>query len=147
MTKREFVKQAYAAACRSSEVTGMPTMVTVAQAALESNWGQSKLSLEAHNYFGIKVHGEHDRIQMNTGECENGTRVMVQAEFARYPNMLECFQCRDQILLHGASYAGARKVIGDEAGFIAEVAKHWATDPNYAEKLRAMLQEVKGLVS
>ncbi len=121
-------------------------MVTVAQAALESNWGLSKLSLEANNYFGIKAHRTQEQIEMKTGECEHGATVVVQAEFAKYPSMLDCFQSRDRILLHGACYASARRVLGDEAGFITEIAKHWATDPKYAEKLREVLQEVKGLV-
>jgi flagellum-specific peptidoglycan hydrolase FlgJ len=124
----------------------MPVMVTVAQAALESNWGQSKLSREANNFFGIKAHGKHDRIQMSTEECEQGKSVTVEAEFAKYPSLLDCIQCRDGILLHGADYAGARQMRGDEAGFIQEIAKHWATDPKYAEKLKAVLGEVKGLV-
>ena len=146
MTKQEFVQQAHAAALQSSERSGMPVMVTVAQAALESNWGQSKLSQEANNYFGIKAHGRHERIQMSTEECERGKTVVVEAEFARYPSLLDCIQCRDGILLRGAVYAGARQERGDEAGFIREIAKHWATDPKYAEKLQAVLGEVKRLV-
>jgi len=145
MTKDEFVKQACAAAMKSSEESGMPAMVTVAQAALESNWGQSKLSQEANNYFGIKAHGKHERIQMSTHECEGGKTVEVKAEFAKYASMLECFECRDKILLHGAVYAGAREKRGDEDGFIGEIAKHWATDPKYAQKLMAMLNVVKGM--
>jgi flagellum-specific peptidoglycan hydrolase FlgJ len=123
----------------------MPVMVTVAQAALESDWGQSKLSTQANNYFGIKAHGKHERIQMNTGECEHGASVVIKAEFARYASMLECFECRDGILARGAAYAGARECLADESGFICEIAKHWATDPKYAEKLLAMLDEVKGM--
>jgi len=146
MTRQEFVQQAHVAALRSSERSGMPVMVTVAQAALESNWGQSRLSREANNYFGIKAHGGHDRIQMSTEECEHGERVTVEAEFAKYPSLLDCIQCRDGILLRSANYAGARQARGDEAKFIGEVAKHWATDPKYAEKLQAVLREVKGLV-
>jgi flagellum-specific peptidoglycan hydrolase FlgJ len=124
----------------------MPAMVTVAQAALESNWGQSKLSTEANNYFGIKAHGSHDRIEMSTDECELGNRVVVRAEFAKYCSLLDCIHCRDGILLRGAVYAGARQLRGDEAGFIREIAKHWATDPKYAEKLEAVLVEVKAQV-
>jgi flagellum-specific peptidoglycan hydrolase FlgJ len=123
----------------------MPAMVTVAQAALESNWGHSKLSQEANNYFGIKAHGKHQRIQMCTHECEAGTSVEVEAEFARYLSMLDCFQCRDGILLRAAPYARAREKRGDEAAFIAEIAKHWATDPKYAAKLLAVLNEVRGM--
>lgn len=145
MTKQEFVQQAHAAALRSSERSGMPAMVTVAQAALESNWGQSKLSLEANNFFGIKAHGTHERIQMNTEECEHGKSVTVQAEFAKYPSLLDCIQCRDGILLRGACYAAARGARGNEAEFIREIAKHWATDPKYAEKLQVVLGEVQRL--
>ena len=35
--------------------TGIPASVTLAQAALESNWGKSKLATEGHNLFGIKA--------------------------------------------------------------------------------------------
>jgi len=145
MTKHEFVQQAYAAALCSSQRSAMPALVTVAQAALESNWGHSKLSQEANNYFGIKAHGKHQRIQMCTHECEAGTSVEVKAEFAKYLSMLDCFQCRDGILGRAAVYAGAREKRGDEAAFIAEIAKHWATDPKYAGKLLAVLNEVKGI--
>ncbi len=146
MTKQEFVQQAHAAALRSSERSGMPAMVTVAQAALESNWGQSKLSQEANNFFGIKAHGTHERIQMSTEECAHGERITINAEFAKYPSLLDCIQCRDGILLRSACYAAARQARGDEAEFIREIAKHWATDPKYAEKLQAVLGEVNRLV-
>jgi len=146
MTREEFVRQAYAAAIQSSERSGMPVMVTVAQAALESNWGHSKLSQEANNYFGIKAHGRHERIQMSTEECEQGKRVVVEAEFAKYPSLLDCIHCRDGILLRSANYAAARQVRGEEAEFIREIAKHWATDPKYAEKLQEVLTEVKELM-
>jgi flagellum-specific peptidoglycan hydrolase FlgJ len=146
MTKQEFVQQAHAAASMSSQQSGMPTMVTVAQAALESNWGQSKLSKDANNYFGIKAHGTQDRIQMITTECEKGAQVVIKARFAKYNSMLECFQHRDGIVAAGTVYADARKKVGDEAGFIGEIAKHWATDPKYAQKLLAVLAEVKRMV-
>jgi flagellum-specific peptidoglycan hydrolase FlgJ len=146
MTREEFVRQACAAASQSSELSGMPALVTVAQAALESSWGQSKLSREANNYFGIKAHGNQSQVQMGTEEYERGTAVAIKAGFATYPSMLACFQCRDRILLRSPIYAGARQMREDEDGFIAAMAKHWATDPEYAEKLRAVLHEVKGLV-
>jgi flagellum-specific peptidoglycan hydrolase FlgJ len=146
MTKQEFVEQAHAAAMQSSRRSGMPPMVTVSQAALESNWGQSKLSREANNFFGIKAHAGHDRIEMLTNECEHGSEIVIRAEFAKYPSMLDCFQCRDGIIARGAVYADARGKLGDETAFIAEIAKHWATDPKYAEKLRVVLNEVKGML-
>ncbi|HVJ05405.1 MAG TPA: glucosaminidase domain-containing protein [Candidatus Saccharimonadales bacterium] len=146
MTKHEFVQQAYRAASQSSKRSGMPAMVTVAQAALESNWGQSKLSREARNYFGIKAHGKHDLVQMSTKECTKDATVVIKAEFAKYDSMLDCFECRDGILGRGTVYASARESCADEADFIREIAKHWATDPKYAEKLSAVLAVVKGML-
>ena len=146
MTKEEFVRQVYAAAAKSSERSGMPAMVTVAQAALESNWGKSRLSQEAQNYFGIKAHGKHDRIRMCTQECNAGNTVEVRAEFAKYESLEDCIECRDGILLRSAVYASAREQRGHEEGFIRELAKHWATDPKYAEKLLAMVGVVRGLM-
>ncbi len=145
MKRDEFVNEARKAAEESSRQSGMPAMVTVAQAALESNWGKSGLSQAANNYFGIKAHGRHERIEMSTSEFTKGQRVIVKAEFARYGSMLECFQCRDGILSRSAVYAGTREKRGDEAAFITELAKHWATDPKYAEKLLTVLGEVKGM--
>ena len=146
MTKQEFVRQAYAAAAKSSERSGMPPMVTVAQAALESNWSQSRLSQEARNYFGIKAHGKHERVRMCTQECGAGKTVEVKAEFAKYLSLADCIDCRDGILLRGAVYAGAREERGDEEQFVGELAKHWATDPKYAEKLLAMVSVVKQML-
>jgi len=146
MNKEEFVRKTYAAAMESSARSGMPALVTVAQAALESNWGQSMLSRQAHNYFGIKAHGRHERIRMRTAEFEEGSRVATDAEFTRYSSLADCIACRDAILSHSARYAGARKTCGDETAFIREMAVHWATDPRYAEKLQAVLKEVKRIL-
>ena len=35
--------------------TGVLASVTIAQAILESGWGQSELSLKANNLFGMKT--------------------------------------------------------------------------------------------
>ncbi|MDR3765012.1 MAG: glucosaminidase domain-containing protein [Acidobacteriota bacterium] len=144
MTKEEFVKTALAAAEESSHTSGLPEWVTVAQAALESRWGASWLSCRAHNYFGIKAHKGHAEILLPTTECARGTTEHVTAAFAKYGSMLECFQCRDHLLTHAAVYAAAREKRADEEAFIDEMARHWATDPHYAEKLKAVLHEVKG---
>ena len=146
MTREEFVKQAYEAACQSSSESGMPARVTVAQAALESGWGNSKLAREANNYFGIKACGKQEKVRMSTVEVENGTSIATEANFARYGSMQECFAGRDQILLHGAVYAQARLHLDDEVAFIAAMARHWATDSHYAAKLTAVLGEVIGML-
>lgn len=145
MTAREaFVNAAREAATESSHTSGLPVWVTVAQAALESRWGRSQLAREGNNYFGIKAHRGHAALTLPTMENANGADERVTARFARYESMLECFQCRDHILMRGAVYAAARDMLADEEAFIDEMARHWATDPHYAEKLKAVLRQVKG---
>lgn len=141
MTKEEFLQQATAAAQTSSMSSGLPAGITVAQAALESFWGSSKLSRMANNYFGIKAHGRHAVLEMPTTEVINGDVQKVTARFAAYKNMAECFACRDQLITNSAVYTEARANARAPESFVRALAKHWATDPNYAEKILRIYRE------
>ena len=135
MTKEEFIAAATAAARAFAASGGSPAGVAVAQAALESNWGNSQLSRDAHNYFGIKAHGSLPWIELPTREAKNGALVRTVARFARYDSMEACFADRERILAKVAAYADARASVADPEAFIRALARHWATDPRYAEKL------------
>ncbi len=135
MTKEEFLAAATRAALACSRARGFPPGITVAQAALESNWGQSRLSRDAHNYFGIKAHGDHARVAYPTLEHIHGRDLRVSAEFARYDSIEECFADRDRLIATAPCYAGARARGGDPEAFARALAAHWATDPHYADKL------------
>lgn len=135
MTKQEFLVAATAAATAASLVSGLPAGVTVAQAALESAWGESGLSRQANNYFGIKAHGDHEYVQMSTTEVSNGVAGQTAARFAKYASMEECFSDRDRLILRLPVYAEARACQLNPEAFIRALANHWATDPDYANKL------------
>jgi len=135
MTKDEFVSAATAAARAFAASGGSPAGVAVAQAALESNWGNSQLSRDAHNYFGIKAHGSLPWIELPTHEAKNGALVRTVARFAKYDSMEACFADRQRILAKVAVYSDARACVADPEAFIRALARHWATDPRYAEKL------------
>jgi flagellum-specific peptidoglycan hydrolase FlgJ len=143
MTRSEFLQQAMAAAKAASAKSGFPAGITVAQAALESAWGQSWLSRDANNYFGIKAYGKHDRVAMPTHEVENGTVRAMTAEFAKFQSMVECFAARDQLIATSSMFAEARACPANAAGFTRAIAKHWATDPAYAEKILAIYARFK----
>jgi len=141
MTKQEFLQQATQAALAASATSGLPPGITVAQAILESNWGESQLARDAHNYFGIKAHGDHDCAPYPTFECANGRWVRVTARFARYASKADSFADRDGIILRLACYADASAAKNDPEQFARALARHWATDPNYAEKLLRVYAE------
>jgi flagellar protein FlgJ len=52
-----FVKQHLEAAFEAGNSFNMNPAVILAQAALESGWGTSRLSKEQHNYFGLTAYG------------------------------------------------------------------------------------------
>lgn len=84
MNKKEFLAAALAAAKESSAVSGLPAGVTVAQAALESAWGASRLAQKANNYFGIKAAAGKPCLSLPTLESVSGEMQKVTARFARY---------------------------------------------------------------
>lgn len=135
MTKQEFLTAAIAAARESSRTSGLPAGITVAQAAIESAWGRSGLSREHNNYFGIKAHKGYDSVQMGTTEVFNGVAARTAARFAKYASMQECFADRDRLIIRLPCYGEAARCAADPEAFATALAKHWATDPDYAEKL------------
>ena len=135
MTKDEFLSAALAAARHCSTWSNLPPGITVAQAALESAWGNSQLSREAHNYFGIKAHGAHAFITLPTSEVVRGQSIRTSARFARYASMEECFADRDRLICTSSLYAEACAHAHDPEAFARALAVHWATDPQYADKL------------
>ena len=141
MTKDEFIAAATATARAFAANGGSPAGVAVAQAALESNWGNSRLARDAQNYFGIKTHGSLPWTELPTQESIDGALVRVNARFAKYDSMEACFADRERILTHVAAYADARACAADPEAFIRALARHWATDPHYAEKLLRLYRE------
>ena len=141
MTKAEFLATAIRSALAASRVSSFSPGITVAQAALESNWGQSRLARDAHNYFGIKAHGAHARVAYPTLEHVNGRDMRVTAQFACYLSMEECFADRDRLIANSACYSEARSRRADPEAFARALAVHWATDPRYAEKLLRVYRE------
>ena len=57
MEKGEFVKGYAGAARMAGELYGMNPVVILAQAAIESGWGESTLAVKYHNFFGITGYG------------------------------------------------------------------------------------------
>ena len=57
MGKGEFVKGYGEMARMAGELYGMNPVVILAQAAIESGWGESTLAVKYHNFFGIMGYG------------------------------------------------------------------------------------------
>ena len=109
--------------------------ITVAQAILESGWGQSSLSTSAHNLFGIKGSYNGYSVVMRTREVYGGRSVYVNANFRAYANNSESVTDHGRFLNVNSRY---RNLLGD-TNYVSVANKlrqdGYATDPSYANSL------------
>lgn len=77
--------------------------ITVAQAILESGWGESELTLESNNLFGIKADKRWDgkSVSVKTGENYNDT---VVASFRAYKSRSESLKDHAEFLSVNSRY-------------------------------------------
>jgi hypothetical protein len=113
--------------------------LTIAQAALESGWGNSSLTVKANNLFGIKGSGPAGSLTIQTTEYRNGQAVQVSALFRAYNNWGESVADHSALIVQGVSWNRNlySKVIGADGRTAAReiAAAGYATDPNYTAKL------------
>lgn len=123
------------------EKYGIPASVTIAQAILETGWlrtntpSSRKMIYAAKNLFGIKGVGPAGHVEIPTYEHIDGRTVLVKAKFRAYHSYAESFEDHTKLLTNSRYYADALKYRGDPQRYIREVAKNYATDPNYADKI------------
>ncbi|MDR3797980.1 MAG: glucosaminidase domain-containing protein [Terracidiphilus sp.] len=143
--QNEFFQMAVPAALESQRATGVPASITLAQAILESGWGQTGLAKKAFNFFGIKTahHVAPDSyIELPTHEVINGHTVVQMADFARYASAQDSFKAHALLLAQASRYAPAMAVRTSPAKFAAAIQKcGYSTNPNYAQGLMRLVTE------
>lgn len=114
--------------------TGIPASVTLAQAALESGWGERAAG---NNLFGIKADSSWKglTISFRTTEHLDGKDVKLVDKFRRYDSWLTSMVDHAQFLLKNKRYAACFKETTGPGWARALQAAGYATDPDYAKKL------------
>jgi flagellum-specific peptidoglycan hydrolase FlgJ len=134
------LNQAAENAVLCERATELPAELTVAQWVIESNWGSRQ---PGNNCFGIKAYAGCYGIQLlQTTEVINGVRTQVIEKFATFPTLAACFAKHASLITRGKPYAQAwahYKISHDLQTLILEVARVYATDPNYANILLRIL--------
>jgi flagellum-specific peptidoglycan hydrolase FlgJ/spore germination protein YaaH len=123
--------------------------VMIAQAILESGWGRSALSQSPnHNLFGIKGSYSGQTVYMDTSEYLNNQWVTMKEPFKKYPTYKESFEdnaatMRTVSLGNGSYYyAGAWKSNTTSYRDATQwLTGRYATAPNYASSLNAVIQQ------
>jgi murein DD-endopeptidase MepM/ murein hydrolase activator NlpD len=120
------------------------TSIVLAQAILESAWGQSKLASNYNNLFGIKFDPSWTgrTVAMMTGEEVAGTQISIVALFRAYDSFLgsitdhiNFFTGNQRYLQNGVFTA---KTFEEQA--IALQKSGYATDSTYANQLISIIK-------
>lgn len=117
---------------------GLPYEAIIAQSYLESGRGNSVLTKEANNFFGIKAGSSWtgDVYRINTEE-ENpdGSRVTVEAVFRAYPTPQAGFDGYGSFIRNTPRYQPALAYYNNPSQYINELKKAgYATDSEYVQK-------------
>lgn len=147
----DFIAQLAQPAQVASQQSGIPHHLILAQAALESGWGQRQILTRdgkpSYNVFGIKASGDWKgaTTDIMTTEYEGGEAKKVRASFRVYGSYMEALSDYVKLLSNNPRYAAVANAPSAEQGARALQAAGYATDPKYAQKLVGMIQQFKNM--
>ena len=146
---QSFIQQIWPHAKSAAQALGIDPRVLVAQAALETGWGQSMIHNEkggnSFNFFGIKIGStwSGDKTSSMTHEYFNGDKQQIRDEFRVYSSIEQSFEDYVAFLKGHARYAEVIDAAqrNDIEGYANGLqAAGYATDPAYAEKIKAIVE-------
>ncbi|HEY3590925.1 MAG TPA: flagellar assembly peptidoglycan hydrolase FlgJ [Buttiauxella sp.] len=149
----DFIARMLAPAMDASRKSGIPHQLIIAQAALESGWGNQEILTKegkpSYNLFGIKATGgwKGDSTEITTTEYINGAAQKVKAAFRVYGSYSEALSDYAALLANNPRYQNVSRATSPEHAARALQSGGYATDPQYASKLISIIQQVKGNVN
>lgn len=145
MTRKDqldFIARVAPAAQIAAKTFGIPASVTIAQAILESAWGQSA---PGNNFFGIKKgNADVPYTERPAIERVNGKAVAEVAKFRSYATPTMCFGDHSKLLSSDERYRRAMNDADNPIVFATRLKQcGYSTDPKYDDKLVALMRDFK----
>lgn len=142
----QFIQTIAPAAVLIAHQQGIYPSVMIAQASLESSWGQSGLAQDYNNLMGTKGSWNGESITFRTREDINGESVYIDAGFSVYDSWADSLYRYGLLMAKGLEwdpnyYSGTWRQNADtyqEA--TAWLQGRYATDSAYAAKLNATIE-------
>ncbi|MBR5361674.1 MAG: glucosaminidase domain-containing protein, partial [Lachnospiraceae bacterium] len=123
--------------------SGILASLTAAQAKIESGYGNSKLTVQCNNLFGIKGSYNGQSGRYLTTEYYNGVAQKVYANFRKYPSWQESIADHSSLFNRLARYKNLR----GETDYIKACnnvqADGYATSPVYSTTLLTCINQYK----
>jgi flagellar protein FlgJ len=150
---QSFIEQLYPVAQEAAAELGIDPKALLAQAAIETGWGQHMIhntsGQNSHNLFGIKAdrRWQGDRAMVKTIEFEQGVPATKRAPFRVYDSFADSMQDYVGFVKQNPRYEEAVKQSQSPQDYFSELQKAgYATDPDYAKKVLSVLdgEQLKG---
>ncbi len=144
-TPESFIQALWPHAEKAAQNLGVQPEVLLAQAALETGWGQSVIGMaggSSHNLFNIKADPSWDgrRVSVPTLEYMDGIAVKRNDAFRAYDSYAASFDDYVAFLRENPRYGSALRQAADPQTFLQSLQKAgYATDPHYARKIASIL--------
>ena len=146
---QQFLNKIIPAAQQATEGQDVYTSVMIAQAALESAWGQSALASEPnHNLFGVKGNYNGQSVNMYTLEDAGAQKYYgIYDNFRKYPSYKESMDDYVDKIVNGIKgapmfYAGAWKSrTNSYQDATRYLTGRYATDTAYYAKLNRIIEQ------
>ena len=152
-TPQEFTQGLLPVAKKVAKSLGLDPLMMVAQAALETGWGKHMVKdaygKNSNNLFNIKADSrwQGDSVKTQTIEYRDGIAVKESARFRRYDSIANSVQDFVGFLQANPRYGDALKNASDGHQFVEALQQAgYATDPQYANKIKAVYQKVQSLI-
>lgn len=142
-TDKAFLARIKPLVIKDCQNSGILASLTAAQAFIESNKGNSGLTVNANNLFGMKGKYNGAYVVMNTKEFINNQYVTIPAEFRKYPSWKESIADHSALFNRADRYKNLRgckdyrlacKYVKDDG---------YATSPTYTQTLISVIEKYK----
>lgn len=146
-----FVESMSPYAEKAAQALGVDSSLLLAQAALETGWGQKVINNSrgsSNNLFNIKADRSWagNKMSTQTLEYHQGVPVQERAAFRSYANFEESFNDYVRFLNQNPRYTTALKHNGDDEAFIRGIHDAgYATDPDYADKVLSVKRRIDSM--
>lgn len=129
-----FINEIAEPAQRICKEYGLPASVCIAQAILESSWGDSVIGNA--NYFGRKWGGWGNYVKVETQEDDGtGNLYTITAKFQDYDSVDQAIKDWCELITQEPCYAEVNNHLGNLEDFVTTLAGIYATDIYYAQKI------------
>ncbi len=136
--KMDYVKRFESLAVAEMKKYGIPASITLAQGILESGIGESKLSRENNNHFGIKCFSK----KCPKNHCSNFNDDHHKDFFKKYDSPWHSFRDHSELLMNKRYRHLLKEGRNYKAWAFGLKKAGYATSPTYAEKLIALIESL-----